>query len=123
MCDNAYQFRLYLCLESNEFTEIEDDCFELVVWRGSMNFNQNIGSFIFTDFRSFPVCSDERQDVQKKTFTKWINSHLSKGNCPLVSDLFVDLRDGNSLLSLLETLCNQKFVRTHFMAMIAAVIN
>ncbi|KFM78701.1 Utrophin, partial [Stegodyphus mimosarum] len=48
---------------------------------------------------------DEREDVQKKTFTKWINSQLGKGNHPLVKDLFFDLRDGTRLLSLLEVLC------------------
>ncbi|ESO83438.1 hypothetical protein LOTGIDRAFT_169302 [Lottia gigantea] len=47
---------------------------------------------------------DEREDVQKKTFTKWINSQLSKANHPLINDLFEDLRDGSSLLLLLEVL-------------------
>ncbi|KAL3882693.1 hypothetical protein ACJMK2_029006, partial [Sinanodonta woodiana] len=46
----------------------------------------------------------EREDVQKKTFTKWINSQLSKANLPVIEDLFVDLRDGTHLLSLLEVL-------------------
>lgn len=53
---------------------------------------------------------DERQDVQKKTFTKWINSQLSKTECPIVNDLFEDLRDGHKLLTLLEILTNQKYV-------------
>ncbi|XP_055923872.1 dystrophin, isoforms A/C/F/G/H isoform X9 [Eupeodes corollae] len=44
---------------------------------------------------------DERQDIQKKTFTKWINSHLVKTQYPLVNDLFMDLRDGHKLLELL----------------------
>lgn len=54
--------------------------------------------------------SDERQDVQKKTFTKWINSQLSKTSSPAVNDLFTDLRDGHKLLALLEILTNQKYV-------------
>ncbi|KAJ6635992.1 Dystrophin, isoforms A/C/F/G/H, partial [Pseudolycoriella hygida] len=52
---------------------------------------------------------DERQDVQKKTFTKWINAHLSKTTCPLVKDLFLDLRDGHKLLALLEILTNTQY--------------
>lgn len=53
---------------------------------------------------------DERQDVQKKTFTKWINSQLSKTSSPAINDLFTDLRDGHKLLALLEILTNQKYV-------------
>ncbi|XP_017846443.1 dystrophin, isoforms A/C/F/G/H isoform X10 [Drosophila busckii] len=47
---------------------------------------------------------DERQHIQKKTFTKWINSHLSNTQCSPVNDLFLDLRDGHRLLALLSTL-------------------
>ncbi|XP_011184957.1 dystrophin, isoforms A/C/F/G/H isoform X5 [Zeugodacus cucurbitae] len=47
---------------------------------------------------------DERQDIQKKTFTKWINSHLLKTQCTPVNDLFEDLRDGHRLLALLSVL-------------------
>uniref|UniRef100_A0A336KZ29 CSON001198 protein n=1 Tax=Culicoides sonorensis TaxID=179676 RepID=A0A336KZ29_CULSO len=54
---------------------------------------------------------DERQDVQKKTFTKWINGYLSKANAPPIRDLFMDLRDGNRLLTLLEVLTNKKYKR------------
>lgn len=67
----------------------------------------------------FSVCLfyslDERQDVQKKTFTKWINSQLSKTACPIVNDLFEDLRDGHKLLTLLEILTNQKYVSSIFL--------
>ncbi|XP_041352153.1 dystrophin-like isoform X2 [Gigantopelta aegis] len=48
--------------------------------------------------------ADEREDIQKKTFTKWINSQLSKAHRPLIGELFTDLRDGTHLLSLLEVL-------------------
>lgn len=54
--------------------------------------------------------TDERQDVQKKTFTKWINGYLAKTNHAPIKDLFVDLRDGHKLLALLEILTNQKYV-------------
>ncbi|KAL0109182.1 hypothetical protein PUN28_014342 [Cardiocondyla obscurior] len=54
---------------------------------------------------------DEREDVQKKTFAKWINSQLLKNHHEPVSDLFIDLRDGNRLLSLLEVLTSKTYKR------------
>ncbi|XP_030302441.1 utrophin [Calypte anna] len=48
--------------------------------------------------------SDEHNDVQKKTFTKWINSRFSKSGKPPVKDMFTDLKDGRKLLDLLEGL-------------------
>ncbi|CAB3224722.1 unnamed protein product [Arctia plantaginis] len=56
-----------------------------------------------------PSFVDEREDVQKKTFAKWINSQLVKNDKPLVEDLFLDLRDGEILLSLLEILTAQQY--------------
>jgi len=50
--------------------------------------------------------TDQRDAVQKKTFTKWINKHLLK--CQLmVGDLFQDLRNGHYLLTLLEVLSQE----------------
>ncbi|XP_020277675.1 dystrophin, isoforms A/C/F/G/H-like isoform X3 [Pseudomyrmex gracilis] len=54
---------------------------------------------------------DEREDVQKKTFAKWINSQLLKNHHEPINDLFVDLRDGNRLLSLLEVLTSKTYKR------------
>ncbi|KAM7172376.1 nesprin-1 isoform 3-T4 [Macrochelys suwanniensis] len=52
---------------------------------------------------------DEQEAVQKRTFTKWINTHLAKRNPPLVvNDLFEDIKDGVMLLALLEVLSGQK---------------
>ncbi|XP_054855344.1 utrophin isoform X2 [Eublepharis macularius] len=48
--------------------------------------------------------SDEHNDVQKKTFTKWINSRFAKCGKPPIKDMFTDLRDGRKLLDLLEGL-------------------
>ncbi|XP_075059751.1 utrophin isoform X2 [Mixophyes fleayi] len=48
--------------------------------------------------------SDEHNDVQKKTFTKWINARFSKSEKAPVKDLFIDLKDGRKLLDLLEGL-------------------
>uniref|UniRef100_A0AAV2K7V9 Calponin-homology (CH) domain-containing protein n=1 Tax=Knipowitschia caucasica TaxID=637954 RepID=A0AAV2K7V9_KNICA len=48
-------------------------------------------------------CADERDRVQKKTFTKWVNKHLIKVR-KHITDLYEDLRDGHNLISLLEVL-------------------
>ena len=59
------------------------------------------------------VCSDEREAVQKKTFTKWVNSHLSRVSCR-ITDLYMDLRDGRMLIKLLEVLSGERLVsETH----------
>lgn len=54
--------------------------------------------------------SDEREAVQKKTFTKWVNSHLARVGCHIV-DLYADLRDGFVLTRLLEVLSGEQLVR------------
>lgn len=54
--------------------------------------------------------ADQRDAVQKKTFTKWMNFHLSKREGLHVDDLFLDLRDGHLLISLLEIFTNQTIV-------------
>uniref|UniRef100_A0A8C3KDS0 Dystonin n=1 Tax=Calidris pygmaea TaxID=425635 RepID=A0A8C3KDS0_9CHAR len=53
---------------------------------------------------------DERDKVQKKTFTKWINQHLVKVR-KHVKDLYEDLRDGHNLISLLEVLSGDTLPR------------
>ncbi|NXF12676.1 SPTB1 protein, partial [Smithornis capensis] len=52
------------------------------------------------------VLADEREAVQKKTFTKWVNSHLARVTCR-ISDLYMDLRDGRVLIKLLEVLSGE----------------
>ncbi|TNM85628.1 hypothetical protein fugu_007899 [Takifugu bimaculatus] len=47
------------------------------------------------------------QAVQKKTFTKWVNSHLSRVSCR-ITDLYMDLRDGRMLIKLLEVLSGER---------------
>ncbi|XP_068924103.1 microtubule-actin cross-linking factor 1 isoform X4 [Petaurus breviceps papuanus] len=51
--------------------------------------------------------NDERDRVQKKTFTKWVNKHLMKVR-KHINDLYEDLRDGHNLISLLEVLSGIK---------------
>ncbi|XP_076544869.1 dystonin-like protein short stop isoform X29 [Osmia lignaria lignaria] len=84
----------------------------------------------------FIEAHDERDAIQKKTFTKWVNKHLKKhwkyvktytclhvcvlvNNQPCcsptasrhVGDLFEDLRDGHNLISLLEVLSGEHLPR------------
>uniref|UniRef100_A0A8C1TF12 Spectrin beta chain n=1 Tax=Cyprinus carpio TaxID=7962 RepID=A0A8C1TF12_CYPCA len=57
-----------------------------------------------------PNLNDERDAVQKKTFTKWVNSHLARVSCR-ISDLYNDLRDGYMLIRLLEVLSGELLPR------------
>ncbi|XP_064365272.1 utrophin isoform X6 [Dromaius novaehollandiae] len=57
-----------------------------------------------TDTQTCYLLLDEHNDVQKKTFTKWINARFSKSGKPPVKDMFTDLKDGRKLLDLLEGL-------------------
>ncbi|XP_059953892.1 calmin [Mesoplodon densirostris] len=56
----------------------------------------------------------ERENVQKRTFTRWINLHLEKCNPPLeVKDLFVDIQDGKILMALLEVLSGRNLLHEY----------
>ncbi|KPJ12141.1 Spectrin beta chain, brain 1 [Papilio machaon] len=54
--------------------------------------------------------ADERENVQKKTFQKWVNSHLVRVGCR-IGDLYVDMRDGKMLIRLLEVLSGERLPR------------
>ena len=76
---------------------------------------------------------EEREDVQKKTFGKWINfqlaRHKSKPAADRVTDLYYDLRDGHVLLDVLEVLTNKSYkreqgtLRVHNLANAGTVLN
>uniref|UniRef100_A0A2K5EX71 Spectrin repeat containing nuclear envelope protein 2 n=1 Tax=Aotus nancymaae TaxID=37293 RepID=A0A2K5EX71_AOTNA len=54
----------------------------------------------------------EQEDIQKKTFTCWINSQLARHISPsVISDLFTDIKKGHVLLDLLEVLSGQQLPR------------
>ncbi|XP_044127834.1 calmin isoform X1 [Bufo gargarizans] len=56
----------------------------------------------------------ERENVQKRTFTRWMNLHLEKCNPPLeVKDLFLDIQDGRILMALLEVLTGQSLLHEY----------
>uniref|UniRef100_A0A3B4D345 Dystonin n=1 Tax=Pygocentrus nattereri TaxID=42514 RepID=A0A3B4D345_PYGNA len=68
------------------------------------------GSVLDPAERAVLRIADERDRVQKKTFTKWINQHLLKVR-KHVNDLYEDLRDGHNLISLLEVLSGDTLPR------------
>ncbi|XP_054053074.1 dystonin isoform X18 [Rissa tridactyla] len=68
------------------------------------------GSVLDPADRAVVRIADERDKVQKKTFTKWINQHLVKVR-KHVKDLYEDLRDGHNLISLLEVLSGDTLPR------------
>ncbi|XP_034053929.1 calmin [Gymnodraco acuticeps] len=60
-------------------------------------------SVAWTDF--------ERELVQKRTFTRWMNLHLEKCDPPIeVNDLFRDIQDGHILMALLEEISGCKLL-------------
>ncbi|CAI4222623.1 unnamed protein product [Auanema sp. JU1783] len=76
---------------------------------GGMNdeeYDENSSARLFERSR-IKALADERENVQKKTFTKWVNSHLVRVSCK-VQDLYMDLRDGKYLLKLLEVLSGER---------------
>ncbi|XP_023611581.1 spectrin beta chain, erythrocytic [Myotis lucifugus] len=67
--------------------------------------NDNSSARLFERSR-IKALADEREVVQKKTFTKWVNSHLARKSCR-ITDLYKDLRDGQMLIKLLEVLSGE----------------
>uniref|UniRef100_A0A7M4F6G7 Spectrin beta chain n=1 Tax=Crocodylus porosus TaxID=8502 RepID=A0A7M4F6G7_CROPO len=68
--------------------------------------NENSSARLFERSR-IKALADEREAVQKKTFTKWVNSHLARVTCR-IGDLYSDLRDGRMLIRLLEVLSGEQ---------------
>ncbi|XP_064182150.1 spectrin beta chain, non-erythrocytic 1-like isoform X1 [Anguilla rostrata] len=71
--------------------------------------NENSSARLFERSR-IKALADEREAVQKKTFTKWVNSHLARVTCR-IGDLYGDLRDGRMLIRLLEVLSGEQLPR------------
>ncbi|KAM4723418.1 nesprin-2 [Anableps anableps] len=54
----------------------------------------------------------EQEQIQKRTFTNWVNAQLAKRRPPsMIVDLFSDFRDGSKLLDLLEVMSGQRINR------------
>ncbi|CAI9556897.1 unnamed protein product, partial [Staurois parvus] len=95
--DNLEIEQQYTCVNSRwEATEDDLD-------------NDNSSARMFERSR-IKALADEREAVQKKTFTKWVNSHLAFVSCR-ISDLYLDLRDGRMLIKLLEVLSGEQLPR------------
>ncbi|KAM3717265.1 Spectrin beta chain [Dirofilaria immitis] len=69
-------------------------------------YDENSSARLFERSR-IKALADERENVQKKTFTKWVNSHLLPINCK-IHDLYMDMRDGKMLIRLLEVLSGER---------------
>uniref|UniRef100_A0A671N0I7 Plectin-like n=1 Tax=Sinocyclocheilus anshuiensis TaxID=1608454 RepID=A0A671N0I7_9TELE len=91
----------------------------MAVYQGYRTYStDSVGSdVVFTDeghyqgmLRAMDERKDERDRVQKKTFTKWVNKHLMKAQRH-ITDLYEDLRDGHNLISLLEVLSGETLPR------------
>ncbi|XP_004371008.1 spectrin beta chain, erythrocytic [Trichechus manatus latirostris] len=67
--------------------------------------NDNSSARVFERSR-IKALADEREIVQKKTFTKWVNSNLAQVSCRII-DLYKDLRDGRMLIKLLEVISGE----------------
>ncbi|XP_029453743.1 calmin isoform X2 [Rhinatrema bivittatum] len=69
---------------------------------------------LYGDYRFSSSDIVERENVQKRTFTRWINLHLEKCNPPLqVQNLFVDIQDGKILMALLEVLSGKSLLHEY----------
>lgn len=66
-----------------------------------------VGTLINSSIDLFFSYAEERETVQKKTFTKWVNSHLVRVNSR-INDLYIDMRDGKHLIKLLEVLSGER---------------
>lgn len=69
---------------------------------------------------------DEQKEIQKKAFTKWMNSHLMHHpNSELIEDLFEDICDGVRLINLLEVLTGERLpcVRPRFPSRVLSLNN
>lgn len=54
----------------------------------------------------------ERENIQKRTFTRWMNLYLEKLSPPMeVKDLLLDIQDGKILMALLEVLSGQSLLQ------------
>ncbi|XP_037957161.1 alpha-actinin-1-like [Teleopsis dalmanni] len=105
---NSYEYKRYISYERQATaSQYEPGGYSLQAQnRNSANMTQRDGIIKFENER-IKTLQEERLHIQKKTFTKWMNSFLIKAKME-VEDLFTDLADGIKLLKLLEIISSEK---------------
>lgn len=63
----------------------------------SLNMRESTPFLLYED-------EEKRTNTQIRSFTKWVNKQLEKGNFPLISSVVEDFADGKSLLNLISVL-------------------
>ncbi|XP_053955094.1 spectrin beta chain, non-erythrocytic 5 isoform X2 [Anastrepha ludens] len=103
-----YQYKRYISFDRQIFaSQYEPGGYSLQAQnRKDATMNQRDGITKFENER-IKTLQEERLHIQKKTFTKWMNSFLIKAKME-VEDLFTDLADGIKLLKLLEIISSEK---------------
>nr|XP_033806886.1 uncharacterized protein LOC117363385 isoform X2 [Geotrypetes seraphini] len=117
---------------TTEDLQLEDLRYRWILYKSKLKEESNVSSLQAmedtTDFekpvfpkeprmeypKSWTINEVERENVQKRTFTRWINLHLEKCKPPLqVQDLFIDIQDGKILMALLEVLSGQSLLHEY----------
>ncbi|KAL7669647.1 hypothetical protein ACOME3_010294 [Neoechinorhynchus agilis] len=83
-------------------------------WSAANDGGSAEGAALMFERTRIQMLATEREFVQKKTFTNWINSYLircTSNSNQLVKDLYIDLRDGRLLLRLLDLLSGERLQR------------
>ncbi|XP_023158632.1 spectrin beta chain, non-erythrocytic 1-like [Ceratitis capitata] len=103
-----YQYKRYISYDRESLaSQYEPGGYSLQAQnRKDATMNQRDGIIKFENER-IKTLQEERLHIQKKTFTKWMNSFLIKAKME-VEDLFTDLADGIKLLKLLEIISSEK---------------
>ncbi|RNA44586.1 microtubule-actin cross-linking factor 1 [Brachionus plicatilis] len=102
---HLFSYKLNLTKEDDDSTNLNSNRYQ----QNNLKFNLNYLKLDSFDRKIFSA-QDERDAMQKKTFTKWINKYLNEiGNN--INDLYEDLKDGTNLLLLLQILTKKTFTK------------
>jgi len=60
-------------------------------------------------YKAVKLMQLQQEAIQKRTFTRWMNSHLVKWRPPMkIDDLYEDIKDGTKLIVLLQILSGER---------------
>ncbi|XP_024912812.1 uncharacterized protein clmnb [Cynoglossus semilaevis] len=102
----------FLCREAPKLVQSSDSFF-FFLGKIRMQDKANCSSLknLFGGIGDHRQPQDEKEAVQERTFTRWMNVFLQRCHPPLkVQDLFVDIQDGRILMALLEELTGCKLL-------------